>query len=90
MLRTYAPVVVILSVFLFAASANGQTVELVETAKITALDGAQGDAFGADVSVSGDVAVFGALGDDCSADPNDNCGSAYVYRFDWSSWSLEE
>ena len=53
-----------------------------EVAKLTAPDGAPFDFFGGTVSMSGDVAVVGAAGDDA------NSGSAYVYSFDpdTSSW----
>jgi len=44
------------------------------------------DAFGSSVSVSGDVAVVGAPGDDDAAT---DAGAAYVYRYDGASWLLE-
>ncbi len=58
----------------------------VEEAKITAPDAAAYDMFGHSVSVSGDVMVVGAYGDD---DAGDNSGSAYVYRFDGTNWVQE-
>ena len=45
--------------------------------KITASDGATGDAFGYVVAVDGEQAVIGAYGDD---DMGTNSGSAYVYN----------
>jgi cysteine-rich repeat protein len=45
------------------------------------------DLFGHDVDVAGDVAVAGALLD---AAIGDQSGSAYVFRFDGSSWAFEQ
>jgi hypothetical protein len=59
----------------------------VEEQKLTASDGAAGDRFGIRLSVSGNVAVVGApLHDDIGA----NSGSAYVYRFDGTTWVEEQ
>ena len=58
----------------------------VEEVKLTAFDGEAEDYFGWSVSVSGDVCVIGARGDD---DNGDASGSAYVYRFDGSDWVYE-
>lgn len=52
--------------------------------KLTASDAAPGDEFGIVASLSGDVAVVGALGVDGRA------GAAYVYRFDGTSWVEEQ
>lgn len=46
-------------------------------------DGTQGDAFGASVTIDGDVAVVGAPGDD---DHGTSSGSAYLFRFDGTQW----
>ena len=46
-----------------------------EQAKLTAADAAAGDQFGFSVSVSGDTAVIGAIGDDDAV----FSGSAYVF-----------
>jgi hypothetical protein len=54
--------------------------------KLTAGDAAADDYFGLSVSVSGDVLAVGAYGND---DDGSNSGSAYVYRYNGSSW-LEE
>ncbi len=57
-----------------------------EEAKLLASDGAASDIFGTAVSVSGDTALIGARSDD---DSGTSSGSAYVFRFDGTSW-LEE
>ena len=59
----------------------------VEEQKLLASDGAPADQFGVSVSVSGDVAVVGALFDD---DAGGSSGSAYVYRYDGSAWVEEQ
>ena len=59
----------------------------VEEQKLLASDGAPLDQYGASVSVSGDVAVIGALGND---DNGSVSGSAYVYRYDGSAWVEEQ
>ena len=57
-----------------------------ETVKLTASDGVPDAWFGRGVAVSGDVAVVGAtLGEDGIP----GSGSAYVYRFDGSTWVEE-
>ncbi|MCH8164644.1 MAG: hypothetical protein IH889_03460 [Planctomycetes bacterium] len=64
------------------------TSEWIEEAKLTASDAAGFDKFGFSVSISGDVTVIGAWGDD---DAGAGSGSAYVFRFDpdTSEW-IEE
>lgn len=57
-----------------------------QEAKLTALDGAAADFFGRSVSIAGNTAVVGARFDD---DNGSNSGSAYVYRYDGSSWQEE-
>ena len=47
-----------------------------ETAKLTASDGAEVDAFGHSVSISGNTAIVSAYGDD---DLGDGSGSAYIF-----------
>lgn len=59
----------------------------VEEVKLTAFDGQADDFFGGSVSVSGDVCVIGARGDD---DNGDASGSAYLYYFNGSEWVYEE
>jgi len=68
---------------LAAAPADGEPCEQ----KLLASDGAADDGFGCSVSVSGDVAVVGAQNDD---DNGTDSGSAYVYRWDGSSWVQEQ
>ena len=51
----------------------------VQDQELIASDGAWQDGFGTSVSISGDVAVIGALLDD---DNGGNSGSAYVFRYD--------
>ena len=61
-------------------------VNWTEEAKLVASDTSPDDAFGRAVAISGDVAVVGAWG------TNDNgidSGSAYVFRFDGSTWNQE-
>ena len=54
----------------------GGWVDMTETAKLTASDGAFQDFFGNSVSISGEVVVVGAVKDD---DNGDRSGSAYVF-----------
>ena len=58
-----------------------------ETAKLTSSDGAVEDWFGWSVSLFGDFALIGALGDD---DNGLFSGSAYVFEYDGTSWSETE
>jgi hypothetical protein len=51
--------------------------------KLTASDGAADDEFGYSVSVSGDRAIVGAYNDD---DNGSGSGSAYIYRWNGSTW----
>ena len=55
---------------------TGYALTLNEAQKLLASDGAERDFFGNSVSISGDVAVIGAVRDD---DNGNNSGSAYVY-----------
>jgi hypothetical protein len=59
----------------------------IQEQKLLASDGAVFDRFGFSVSLSGDNAVIGAPGDD---DNGIGPGSAYVYRFDGSTWVQEQ
>ena len=54
--------------------------------KLTASDGGSGDLFGRDVSIYGDIALVGAYGDD---ENGNSSGSAYVFRWDGSTWNEE-
>ena len=58
-----------------------------EQQKLTASDGAQYDSFGSSVSLDGDRAVIGALGDD---DNGQASGSAYVYVRSNGGWSEQQ
>lgn len=59
----------------------------VEEQKLIASDIAAFDRFGRFVSISGDVTIVGSIFD-CTA--RTNCGSAYVYRFNGTSWVEEQ
>lgn len=58
----------------------------VEEAKLVASDWAEDDWFGTSVAINDDVCVVGAVGDD---DDGPQSGSAYVFRFNGSTW-IEE
>lgn len=60
--------------------------------KLSAPDGAAGDAFGISVSVSGDVALVGAWLDDDADPANASCnsGSATLFRRNGDHWELEQ
>lgn len=60
----------------------------VEEQKLTASDAHEGDNFGRSISISGDVIVVGAYQSDCEA--GEDCGSAYVFRFDGMEWAEEQ
>jgi hypothetical protein len=64
---------------------NGTT--WVEEQKLLATDSVAGDRFGASASLSGNVAVIGAYGDE---DNGALSGSAYVFRFDGTTWVEEQ
>ena len=66
--------------------AQAQTPVQLEDAKLTASDGATDDSFGSSVAITRDVVLVGAPTDD---DDGVNSGSAYVFRFDGTSWSEE-
>jgi hypothetical protein len=59
-----------------------------ERQKIYASDGTTEDRFGSFLSHSGDVAVFGAWHDDNSGGVD--AGSAYLFRFDGTSWQEQQ
>ncbi len=58
----------------------------VEEAKLTASDGSAGDFFGINVSLFGDTALIGAMGDD---DNGTDSGSAYIFKYDGNTWVEE-
>jgi hypothetical protein len=57
-----------------------------QTHELLASDGEPGDYFGGSVAVSDEVAAIGAFRDD---DNGGASGSAYVFRYDGSSWAEE-
>ncbi len=59
-----------------------------EEQTVTATDADSGDKFGGAVSVSGEVALIGAPGDDYNSESN--AGSAYVFRNNGGTWIEEQ
>ena len=55
-----------------------------EVIKLTASDGAANDIFGFSVSISDEIAIVGAYGDD---DNEPGSGSAYIYERQGSTWN---
>ncbi len=80
----------IVAIFLLTGvtGATRTQAQSLELRQLTASDAAQGNFFGSAVAVSGDTAVVGARYADCT--PGDNCGSAYIYRFNGTSWVEEQ
>ena len=70
------------------ASTAHAAVQCVEEQKLTALDATASNRFGGSVSVSKDTAVVGAEKDECA--PGDECGAAYVFRFNGTDWVEEQ
>jgi hypothetical protein len=62
-------------------------IEWVEEAMLVPTDGQMNDYFGTHVTVSDDVILVGAWGDD---DSGTSAGSAYVFRYDGASWVQEQ
>ncbi|OQX27912.1 MAG: hypothetical protein BWK80_03000 [Desulfobacteraceae bacterium IS3] len=67
------------SVYVFRHSAAGW----LQQAKLSADDGAENDYFGYAVSASGNDLIAGAYRDD---DKGSESGSAYIFRYDGTSW----
>lgn len=63
---------------------NGQ--QWLEEAKLAASVGERGDQFGTNVTISGDLIVVGAHGDD---DNGSSAGAAYAHRWDDGAWMEE-
>jgi hypothetical protein len=61
----------------------------VEEQKLTASDAGADDEFARSVSLTGDAAVLGAFQDDCATGGAD-CGSAYVFRLNGTTWVEEQ
>ena len=59
----------------------------VEEQKLLPSDGAADDYFGLSVSISGNIALIGAYGDD---DNGSSSGSAYIFRWNGSNWIEEQ
>jgi hypothetical protein len=57
--------------------------------KVTASDTGSGDAFGTAVSINGDLAAIGAIGNDGFGPTGTNDGAAYVFRFESGTWKQE-
>jgi hypothetical protein len=70
------------SAYVFEKPAGGW-VDMTETAKLTASDGASNDALGVRVAISADTIVLGADGDD---DHGTMSGSAYVFQKPPDGW----
>lgn len=60
--------------------------EWIQQAKLLPSDGAENDLFGRSVAIFEDVVIVGAYRDD---DAGSDSGSAYIFRYDGSSWSQE-
>ncbi|MCP4352313.1 MAG: hypothetical protein GY795_43195, partial [Desulfobacterales bacterium] len=58
----------------------------IQHTKLTANDGANSDYFGSSVSISGDYAIVGAIGDD---DKGDSSGSAYIFIKNGDIWTQQ-
>ncbi|MCE2459144.1 MAG: FG-GAP repeat protein, partial [Dehalococcoidia bacterium] len=71
------------SAYVFVKPVGGWA-DASETAKLTALDGGDGDKLGRSVAVDGDTVVVGASGDD---DEGSNSGSVYVYTKPATGWA---
>jgi len=61
-----------------------------EQQKLMASDAAPLDGFGSSVSLSGDVAVIGAPGDDDDTSSGQNAGSAYVFVRSGTTWTEQQ
>jgi pimeloyl-ACP methyl ester carboxylesterase len=66
---------------------GGPSIGWIEEQKMTASDAAANDLFGDAVSMSGEVAVIGAPGHD---HPGTGAGSAYIFRFNGTTWIEEQ
>ena len=73
----------LLAVFLINTVVYAQQNYDVET-KLLSNDGASNDEFGRSVSISGNTAIVGAIGDDGFI------GSAYIFHFDGSVWIQQQ
>ena len=62
----------------------------IEEQKLTASDVNVFDTFGESVSLSGETAVIGSSMRRCMGDAQGNCGAAYVFRFNGTTWVEEQ
>lgn len=60
-----------------------------QSQKVVAADTGPSDAFGTSVSIQGDLAVIGAIGNDGFGPTGTNDGAAYVFRYDNGTWKEE-
>ena len=84
--RTVA--VAAVAVILLVGQTNSASAQCTEVQKLTAPNAAHRDYFGLSVSLSGDAVIVGAFEDDCAA--GHDCGSAHIFRFNGTSWALEQ
>ncbi len=73
------------SAYVFTRSGSGWS----QQAKFTASDANAGDSFGGSVALSGDTALIGALGVDCTATIV-YCGAAYVFTRSGNAWTQQQ
>lgn len=76
----------ILMLCILGGSVSAQTPSLPEDFKLVASDGVTSEWFGRSVSIDGDVAIVGRLR---LGDQQTRLGSAYIFRFDGSTWTEE-
>ncbi len=84
--RTVQIVLALLGCVLCVGAANAQTPIVNEEAKLLSSDGEAYTNFGNSVAIDGNLALIGAYRDNGNGS---NSGSAYLYRFDGSSWQEE-
>ena len=72
--------------YVFTKPGSGGWADATETAKLTAFDAAENDAFGISVAVHDETVVVGAHQDD-DATNGDNSGSAYVFDEPSGGWA---
>ena len=72
------------SAYVFVKPSSGDWADATETAKLTASDGADGDDFGASVSLDGDTVVVGAWQTD---HVDTSSGAAYVFTEPGTGWA---
>ena len=73
----------LISTCIICSAVSADTPVVYEDFKLVADDGESGDEFGWSVSMNNGTALVGVYEDD---DNGGNSGSAYIYRFDGSSW----